>query len=581
MCHSFNPFYHHHHHYHDWNYIIANINMAKLDEAFDIDPLFHKMSKTFDEGGAKGLLLANLGVSLQGCNIVFDSTLENDHEDEDEEEKTPDPHESMEPTNVTSLVNKLESSLGGQPIHLLPLVPQLATLRDEYAHLHQEGYVDKTTPSTRRYAAPQEDEVEADRSIHLEAIERSRASQADLGRSLMAQDDHDQSTLDDGPIDFGAGNDFGDDDDDDCGTDNLIGTTLVHDGDHRFSSSSFQTSFEASQPPSQATLLLDAIASGHITGSQSNYEFFNQQALDKIQGNMWAGAAHWKKMPQPKRKTTSTTTTSTSATNTPKKGKGKKKTAKAIALSNILNLREPVENLEDLLRKPPKKGRKGVDPLQLSKAVQTKHAKNDNLLPLDIGLKVEALSTLFLRPKTILMTGSEDAGVANAKQVGFSGVDTWNDGNSLGEDNDGPGFDFGGNDDDDQDSFVPELEGVRKVEKVQVGYATIAKKVDVKRLKLDLWEELECKFAKKEDHPDEEAMDDSEIEEEDAPIAPKSISAAPGPLSFQDTVKEMQGTQKQTDVTLPFYFICMLHLANEKGLALESTGLEDFIIRTS
>jgi condensin complex subunit 2 len=544
--------------------------MAKLDEAFDIDPLFHKMSKTFDEGGAKGLLLANLGVSMQGCNIVFDSTLENDHEDE-EEEKTPDPDKTMELTNVTSLVNKLESSLGGQPIHLLPLVPQLATLRDEYAHLHQEGYVDKSTPSTRRYAAPQEDELEADRSIHLEAIERSRASQADLGRSLMAQDDH--STLDDGPIDFGAGNDFGDDDDND--TDNLIGSTFVHDGDHRFSSSSFQTSFEASQPPppSQATLLLDAIASGRITGSQSNYEFFNQQALDKIQGNMWAGAAHWKKMPQPKRKTTTIATT--------KKGKGKKKTTKATTLLSTLNLREPVANLEDLLRKPPKKGRKGVDPLQLSKAVQTKHAKNDNLLPLDIGLEVGALSTLFLRPKTILLTGSEDAGVANAKQVGFSGVDTWNDRISLGDDNDGPGFDFGGNDDDDQDSLVPELEGVRKVEKVQVGYATVAKKVDVKRLKLDLWEELERKFADEKDHPDEEAMDDSETEEEDAPIAPKSTTAAPGPLSFQDTVKQMQGTQKQSDVTLPFYFICLLHLANEKGLALESTGLEDFIIRTS
>jgi condensin complex subunit 2 len=31
-------------------------------------------------------------------------------------------------------------------------------------------------------------------------------------------------------------------------------------------------------------------------------------------------------------------------------------------------------------------------------------------------------------------------------------------------------------------------------------------------------------------------------------------------------------------VTLPFYFICLLHLANEKGLRLESTSLEDFMI---
>ena len=38
------------------------------------------MSKTFDEGGAKGLLLANLGVSNNGCNIIFDSTLEDQEE---------------------------------------------------------------------------------------------------------------------------------------------------------------------------------------------------------------------------------------------------------------------------------------------------------------------------------------------------------------------------------------------------------------------------------------------------------------------------------------------------------------------
>ena len=36
------------------------------------------MSKTFDEGGAKGLLLVNLGVGQRGCNIVFDSKEEDE-----------------------------------------------------------------------------------------------------------------------------------------------------------------------------------------------------------------------------------------------------------------------------------------------------------------------------------------------------------------------------------------------------------------------------------------------------------------------------------------------------------------------
>ncbi|KAF9610382.1 hypothetical protein IFM89_022137 [Coptis chinensis] len=39
---------------------------------FDVDPLYHQTSAQFDEGGAKGLLLNNLGV-YGGCRVVFDS----------------------------------------------------------------------------------------------------------------------------------------------------------------------------------------------------------------------------------------------------------------------------------------------------------------------------------------------------------------------------------------------------------------------------------------------------------------------------------------------------------------------------
>mmetsp|Transcript_20428 Transcript_20428/g.31258 ORF Transcript_20428/g.31258 Transcript_20428/m.31258 type:complete len:133 (-) Transcript_20428:1133-1531(-) len=52
------------------------------------------------------------------------------------------------------------------------------------------------------------------------------------------------------------------------------------------------------------------------------------------------------------------------------------------------------------------------------------------------------------------------------------------------------------------------------------------------------------------------------------------------PVSFQDAVARLEGSQAQTDVTVPFYFICILHLANEKGLKLDSSefGLSDFTI---
>jgi hypothetical protein len=69
-----------------------------------------------------------------------------------------------------------------------------------------------------------------------------------------------------------------------------------------------------------------------------------------------------------------------------------------------------------------------------------------------------------------------------------------------------------------------------------------------------------------------------------SPTTEVDQDAPPPLLSFQeDTVREMQTTQSQGDVTLLFYFVCVLHLANEKGLLeLELLGLEeDFTIPSS
>lgn len=111
---------------------VANLNLNKLDSAYDIDPLFHKMSKTFDEGGAKGLLLVNLGVGSRGCNIVFDSK-------EEEKVDYSDGLEGM--VDITGLTAKLDSLMSSTPLETLELVPQLRTLRQEYAVLEDEGFI--------------------------------------------------------------------------------------------------------------------------------------------------------------------------------------------------------------------------------------------------------------------------------------------------------------------------------------------------------------------------------------------------------------------------------------------------------
>lgn len=39
---------------------LANISVNEVENQTTVDPMFHRMSKAFDEGGAKGMLMANL-----------------------------------------------------------------------------------------------------------------------------------------------------------------------------------------------------------------------------------------------------------------------------------------------------------------------------------------------------------------------------------------------------------------------------------------------------------------------------------------------------------------------------------------
>lgn len=109
------------------------------------------MSKTFDEGGAKGLLLVNLGVGANGCNIVFDSKEEaaSIAQDEEKEDEITIRGREEGMIDISSLNIKLESMLGGASIESIPLVPQLRSLREEYGQLESEGFVDHNAPKTK------------------------------------------------------------------------------------------------------------------------------------------------------------------------------------------------------------------------------------------------------------------------------------------------------------------------------------------------------------------------------------------------------------------------------------------------
>ncbi|OAA77821.1 condensin complex component cnd2 [Akanthomyces lecanii RCEF 1005] len=91
----------------------TSLQLKKLELEFSVDPLFKKASADFDEGGAKGLLLNHLMIDSQG-RIVFDSSDDTDATDlsgdkKAEEEAEVDLDEDEE--NLESEISQLQSNV--------------------------------------------------------------------------------------------------------------------------------------------------------------------------------------------------------------------------------------------------------------------------------------------------------------------------------------------------------------------------------------------------------------------------------------------------------------------------------------
>lgn len=91
---------------------------------------------------------------------------------------------------------------------------------------------------------------------------------------------------------------------------------------------------------------------------------------------------------------------------------------------------------------------------------------------------------------------------------------------------------------------------LKKSKPLYVNYAKAAKRVDVKKLKDNLWRSLTLGSEHKEGEEDN----------------------VRGPQKFTDVVhnlKRMYSPKTMRDISVPFCFICLLHLANEKDLSIE------------
>jgi condensin complex subunit 2 len=86
----------------------AQLQNKKMELEFSVDPLFKKASADFDEGGAKGLLLNHLSIDAKG-RIVFDSSDDANDATAEETQATPAPEESPEAEDIDIDISGLAS----------------------------------------------------------------------------------------------------------------------------------------------------------------------------------------------------------------------------------------------------------------------------------------------------------------------------------------------------------------------------------------------------------------------------------------------------------------------------------------
>ncbi|KAK4553020.1 hypothetical protein LTR86_009944 [Recurvomyces mirabilis] len=116
----------------------------------------------------------------------------------------------------------------------------------------------------------------------------------------------------------------------------------------------------------------------------------------------------------------------------------------------------------------------------------------------------------------------------------------------------------------------------RRLRPEYVQYARVAKKVDVRRLKENMW--LGIGFDDK-SHP-VPATPSTRQPQHLPPVLPQSNSGTLNFTSIMNNLQHVYPKQQMQDISTSYGFICLLHLANEKGLVVENVeGWGDLVVR--
>ncbi|KAJ5902368.1 Condensin complex subunit 2 [Penicillium taxi] len=612
----------------------SSLKLKKFELEFAVDPLFKKASADFDEGGAKGLLLNHLAIDGVG-RIVFDSS--DDAVDDNSKTGDGERQDSVDPD--LHLESQLEAQL--QPTQDLAQDTFENNMEIDIAGLASQFFPDldrlgeqDICPSLKNF-----DLGDPTGSLDISLLKAPEDWRQDKNEGI---DGPSGIMLDD---DNAVG--FDDDDASLAGFD-MSGDTGFGDGGEVWArEAALDPMLKVHRLDQNGENVDDdddidqdsfSISMSHQPSKQ-DHENILSYFDNALQGN-WAGPEHWKI----RRIKESTVASTTGAAPKQRKEKEPFEIDFGAPLdSAIAELIYTPASSNSAISLPKTQWKtKGRNLLP-----DDKHFNSRNLLRLFLKPKAHMGSKKFLGKRTMnrrqdLTSGNPDMNEefwANHKTDGNVDDNTAGtyDANFF-DDDDGLAFPNGMDLDDDDDNIPfadaremmsPPADGVasgangdvgnqtglaallnmvgatpakggygsqlvtqggRRARPDYVNYARVAKKVDVRRLKNEMWKGMgerliaatEFSSASQPGAVSNEQPSEPEAESEvEAPMPPTPhenslllpTNEKDGRLRFthiMNSLKSVYPNETLRDISTSFGFICLLHLANEQGLVLES-----------
>lgn len=523
----------------------AQLQAKRFDLEFTVDPLFKKTSADFDEGGAGGLLMNHLHVD-NNMKVVFDASDvtgdageggEGSGEAQGEAEaNTPDPSGDASHAEAdASAASHAEADASHAEADTSHAAAETST------NPSADMSVDSTTPDPTSSDAPLPLDLEplratlqaADAGAPLESVLASRIlcpslasftfSDGNEAELPLLQDLEEQEAMMDLPdLDMAMDTD---DQYDAPELDFFEGPDAIGADDER----DFDVAFAH---PTDESAPTPSTQGGHDV----LFDYFD----NRMKKN-WAGPEHWKMS----RLNLASAQRERRAESAAPESERPRRRKEAQTIDFFAEDAKPIKELFA----------PSATPASISMTKAAKADTSAHLLPEDQHFNSKRLLRLFLKPKATILLQQKRAATHDDVE------DAWaNDENDFVPDLfqdvhpyedvlpaapfDAPpeldGFA------DESDDEILRSDALRRVRPEYVEHAKRAKQIDVKRLKDNIWQNMDV-----------------------APAEPTSFG------NVLSTLHTVYPKQKLEEISTSFCFICLLHLANEEGLALAVPGGED------